>query len=104
MRYVDKFTNGKVPGLHRDMRPMPPKSFDHLSSLCKVHQQLDLFMWLQNKFPTNAVEVLRAAHLRDTTVSMINKALHDADKLSLNHDYISKDSRVRQEYENMKIK
>ena len=104
MRYVDKLTNGKVPGLHRDMRPMPPKSFDHLSSLCKVHQQLDLFMWLQNKFPTNAVEVLRAAHLRDTTVSMINKALHDADKLSLNHDYISKDSRVRQEYENMKIK
>jgi len=98
LRYVEKYTTGKVPGLHYSMQPKAAKSFDHLADLCSVHHQLELFLWLQNKLPSNAVEVLRAVTLKDKTIEMINNGLFKAEKLSLSYDYISKDVRFKKEW------
>ena len=98
MRYLEKYSSGKVPGVHREMRPRPVKSFDSLADLCGVHSQLELFLWLQNKLPSNAVEVLRANTLRERTIELINMGLLNAEKLSLRHDYVQKDVRVKKKW------
>ncbi|KAL7527736.1 hypothetical protein ACHAXR_007600 [Thalassiosira sp. AJA248-18] len=98
LRYVEKYSSGKTPGIHSSMRPKPAKSFEHLSDLCSVHHQLELFLWLQNKLPSNAVEVVRAVTLKERTIDMINNGLFNAEKLSLRHDYISKDENVKRKW------
>ncbi len=95
MRYVETYSSGKVPGVQNSMRPRAAKSFNHLADLCSLHHQLELFLWLQGKLPSNAVEVVRAVAMKDRTIELINKGLLEADKLSLDHDYISKDLRVK---------
>lgn len=96
MRYVEKHSAGKSPGIHRSMCPREAKTFHGLSELCSVYQELDLFLWLQTKLPSNAVESARAQKLREDTMEMINKALINSDKLSLEKfDYVYKDNRWR---------
>lgn len=56
MRYVEKHSRGKVPGIHRSMRPRESTTFNGLSDLCSIYHELDLFLWLQGKLPSNAVE------------------------------------------------
>lgn len=98
LRFIEKYSSGKVPGLHRTMRPRPAKSFDQLADLCSVHNQLELFLWLQKKFPSNAVEVLQAGALLERTTVMINSGLYNAEKLKSQHDYISKDVRQKKRW------
>lgn len=95
MRYVETYSNGKVPGVQNSLRPRPAKSFNHLADLCSLHHQLELFLWLQGKLPSNAVEVIRAAAMKERAIELINSGLLDAENLSLDHDYISKDSRIK---------
>ena len=95
VRYVETYSNGKVPGVQNSMRPRSAKSFNQLADLCSIHHQLELFLWLQGKLPSNAVEVVRAAAMKERTIELINSGLMDAEKLSLDHDYISKDVRVK---------
>merc|ERR1711957_637042 len=97
MRYLEKYTNSEVPGLSHQMQPKAAESLDHLSNLCSVHHQLELFLWLHNKFPSNIVEAHRAVTLIDRTTEMINNGLLKADKLSLNHDYVYSDARRKKE-------
>ncbi len=40
--------------------------------------------------------------MKQNTIHFINEALHKADKLSLNHDYVSKDMRVKRAWSNEK--
>ena len=96
LRYLERHSIGKVPGIHRTMRPREAKTFHGLSDLCSIYQELDLFLWLQGKLPSNAVEEARALKMRDDTVDLINKALMDADKLSLEkYDYVYRDTTWR---------
>lgn len=96
MRYVDKHSIGKVPGVHRSMKPREAKTFHGLSELCSIYQELDLFLWLQDKLPSNAVEAARALKMKEDTMSLINKALTHSDGLSLEkYDYVVKDSNWR---------
>ncbi|KAL9191173.1 hypothetical protein ACHAXT_000879 [Thalassiosira profunda] len=98
MKYVESYTHGKVPGVLHSMRPRPAKSLDKFSALCNVHHQLDLFVWLQNKLPTNAVEVARANTFKERASELINKGLLNAEKLSLEHCYVAKDLRVKKHF------
>lgn len=96
MRYVEKHSVGKSPGIHRSMRPKEAKTFHGLSELCSIYQELDLFLWLQSKLPSNAVEEARALKMKEETIEMINKALTEADKLSLEkYDYVNRDNSWR---------
>lgn len=81
-------------------------SITHISVFCplqSIYQEIDLFLWLHGKFPSNAVEQISALSMKQDTINFINEALHKADKLSLNHDYISKDMRVKRTWSNEKI-
>jgi len=95
LRYVETYMSGKVPGLHSSMRPRPAKSLGNLAELCTMHGQLELFLWLQTKLPSNVVEVIRAVTLKERTIEMINSGLYRSEHLSLNHDYIAKDLNVK---------
>jgi len=100
MRYIETFSCGNVPGLHRVMRPRPASSFDHLTELCSVHNHLELFIWLQGTLPSNAVEKLRAQAWKETTKEMINKGLQKTERLALAYDYVHKDIRIKKAYAN----
>jgi len=95
MRYLETYTEGKVPGIHHALRPRPAKSFQHLADLCGTHHSLELFIWLQGVLPSNAVEMLRARALKETAIELINTGLHQTDRLQLKHDYVSKDVRIK---------
>ncbi|KAL7519253.1 hypothetical protein ACHAWX_004038 [Stephanocyclus meneghinianus] len=97
LRYVEKYSKGKVPGIHRSMRPKEPTSFNNLAELCSVYHELDLFLWLQSKLPSNnAVEEVRAQAMKEETIEKINRGLARADRLSLDrYDYLSRDNNLR---------
>ncbi|KAL3792854.1 hypothetical protein HJC23_004779 [Cyclotella cryptica] len=97
LRYVEKLSIGKVPGIHRSMRPKEPTSFSNLAELCSVYHELDLFLWLLKKLPSsNAVEEVRAHALKEETIEKINRGLARADRLSLDrYDYLSRDNSLR---------
>lgn len=97
LRYVEKYSTGKVPGIHRSMRPQEPSSFHNLAELCSVYHELDLFLWLQSKLPSNnAVEEVRAQAMKEDAIEKINTGLARADRLSLDkYDYLSRDNNLR---------
>lgn len=97
MRYVEMYVSGKTPGVHRSMRPREATSFHNLTELCTVHHELELFLWLQSKLPTNAVEQARALAMKEDAIEKINEGLSKANKLklSMKHDYVSKDVGVK---------
>lgn len=97
LRYVEKYSKGKVPGIHRSMRPKEPTSFNNLAELCSVYHELDLFLWLQSKLPSNnALEEVRAQAMKEETIEKINRGLARADRLSLDrYDYLSRDNNLR---------
>lgn len=67
-----------------------------LAELCSIYHELDLFIWLQNKLPSNAVEAARANAMKEETIEKINLGLAHADKLRLDrYDYVSKDKNLR---------
>ncbi len=84
-----KLSRGEVCGLPSRSVPKSAKNFDDLSYLCNIYGDVDLFLWLQFKFPpSNAVEQQTAIARKETTLQFINEALANTDQLDLKHDYI----------------
>lgn len=97
LRFAEKLASGEAPGLKQNMRPNKPKSFDDLATLCSLYHEIELFLWLQNKFPPcNMVEQQAALLIKERTTEMINECLTNTEKLELNHCYHSRDRRLRQ--------
>ena len=98
--FATKVSQGEVFGL--PSRPVPKKanSFDDLSHLCNIYADVDLFMWLQFKFPpANAVEAATALSRKELTMEYINDALSITDHLKLDHCYIKTANRNRRVWE-----
>jgi hypothetical protein len=79
------------------MYPKPAKTFDDLGQLCSVHNELELFLWLHNRFPAtaNVVERQSALALKEKTINYINEGLA-SDSLKVDHCYILRDQKLRQ--------
>lgn len=86
----------QVSGLTNRMIPSPPRTFEDLARLCGIFSDLDLFLWLQNKFPPgNYIEQQNALALKETAIRMIGEALEKTGKLRLKHCYVTRDKEVR---------
>jgi hypothetical protein len=96
-RFAIKHAAGEASGLGRTILK-PPKTFEHMSNLCSVHNELELFLWLHNKFPGNIVEQQAALALKEQAISYISKGLIETERLRLDHCYIKRDNFVRQAY------
>ena len=78
---------------------------DDLSQLCSIHNQLELFLWLHNKFPgSNVMEQQSALALKERTISLINKGLAKSERLSLRHCYIKRDAIIRAKWKGRQSK
>jgi hypothetical protein len=62
---------------------------------------LELFLWLQNKFNRNALEIQTALARKEATTAFINTALRDAEKLKLNHCYLKRDRAIRAKWQEL---
>lgn len=74
--FATKISHGEAFGL--PLRPVPnkAKSFDDQSYVCNIYADVDLFMWLQYKFPPgNAVELAVVLARKERTMEFINAAL-----------------------------
>ena len=95
-KFAAKVAVGEVPGLPQTLRPKYPASFDDLSRLCSIYSHLELFLWLQNKFPpVNVMEQQAAMSRRERTIELIGEGLTISDKLKLDHSYIGRDLKLR---------
>ena len=95
--FAIKLSSGQTAGLTRNMYPKPAKTFDDLGQLCSVHNELELFLWLHNRFPAtaNVVERQSALALKEKTINYINEGLA-SDSLKVDHCYILRDQKLRQ--------
>ena len=94
-RFAEKYSIGGVSGLPNRTIPRKPRNLEELSTLCNIFSDVDLFLWLQNKFPPgNCIEQQNALAIRDTTIQLIGEAL--ASNLRHTHSYINRDKRVRE--------
>lgn len=94
--FAMKVSQKEVFGLPSRSVPKKAKSFDDLSYLCNIYSDVDLFMWLQYKFPPgNAVELATALARKEQTMEFINKALSATEKLKLEHCYLKTAQRLR---------
>jgi ATP-dependent RNA helicase SUPV3L1/SUV3 len=104
-RFAVKLASGEVPGLSQRLRPMRPKSFDDLSNLCSIYSDLELFLWLQNKFPpVNMMEQQAVLSRKERTIAMIGEGLHTSDKLKLEHSYVNRDLMLRDGFKSRQAK
>jgi hypothetical protein len=95
-RFATKLSVGEVPGLPQNLRPKHPSTFDDLSRLCSVYSLLELFLWLQNKFPpVNLMELQTALSRKERTIELIGEGLALSDRLKLGHSYINRDLMLR---------
>ena len=100
VKYGQKMAAGEVPGLTRSSPLKRAKTFNDLASLCSVYSEVELFLWLQNKFPPiNLMEQQTALAKRDLTSDLISQALADAEKLRLDHCHIDRDKKMRKTWE-----
>ena len=98
--FATKVSQGEVFGLPSRPVPKKAKSFDDLSHLCNIYADVDLFMWLQFKFPPgNAVELAAALARKERTMEYINSALLITEQLKLNHCYLEMSNRHRRVWE-----
>lgn len=75
-RFAQKMAVGQVAGLTHSMIPRPAQTFDHLSRLCAIFNELELFMWLQHKFPPgNMMEQLAAQARKEKAIEYIAEGL-----------------------------
>lgn len=93
-----KYSTGQAAGISKSMIPKPAKSFDDIGTLCSLHNELELFIWLHNRFPanTNAVEQQTALAMKEKAIALINIGISESDKLKINHCYVARDQRLRQ--------
>ena len=100
-QFAKKMSAGEVSGLKNRIIPRKPKNFDDLAQLCGIFSDLDLFLWLQNKFPPgNVIEQKNASALKETAIRLIGEALEQTGTLRLKHCYISRDKQVRNIWRN----
>ena len=104
--------------------PNPADSFDDLSNLCSIVNQVDLYFWVQRRFPNQVAdtsdldqvdndddddnepsyqermeeEQALAMERREDAVNYINDALMETDSLSLKHNYHEQDYWIRRRY------
>jgi ATP-dependent RNA helicase SUPV3L1/SUV3 len=98
--FATKVSQGEVFGLPSRPVPKKAKSFDDLSHLCNIYADVDLFMWLQYKFPPgNAVELATALARKEQTMEYINAALSITEQLKLNHCYLKMSNQHRSAWE-----
>jgi hypothetical protein len=82
------------------MIPRRPSSFEDLSRLCGIFNDLELFLWLQKKFPpANMMEMQAALARKEHTIKFISESLVLTDKLKLNHCYVMRDQRLREQWQ-----
>ena len=75
-------------------------SFDDMALLCSMYSEVELFIWLQNKFPPiNLMEQQAALARKDVIASYINLGLKEAESLRLKHSYIQRDVLLRSTWE-----
>lgn len=95
-RFAAKLSAGEGSGLPNRMILRQPKTFEDLAQLCGMFSDLDLFLWLQNKFPPgNYIEKQNAAALKENAIRMIGEALERTGTLKLRHCYLARDQQVR---------
>lgn len=98
--FATKVSQGEVFGLPTRPVPKRARSFDDLSHLCNIYADVDLFMWLQYKFPPgNAVELAAALARKERTMEFINSALLITEQLKLDHCYLKMSSHHRRVWE-----
>ena len=77
-RFAAKKAAGQSSGLTKNMIPKPPKTFNDLAKLCLVFSELELFLWLQRKFPPGNMIEQQAAHsMRELAIKYISDGLNN---------------------------
>lgn len=77
-RFASKKALGQSSGLTNNMIPKPPKTFTDLARLCLIFGELELFLWLQRKFPPgNMIEQQAANAMRDRAIQYISDGLNN---------------------------
>jgi hypothetical protein len=77
-RFVAKKSTGQSSGLTKNMIPKPPQTFGDLAKLCLIFSELELFLWLQRKFPPgNMIEQQAANTLRERAIEYISDGLNN---------------------------
>jgi len=75
-QFARKLADKEIAGLSNQMTPKKPMSLDDLTNLCHLFNSLELFLWLQNKFPPgNIMEQHTAMTRREKTVELIGQGL-----------------------------
>jgi Mitochondrial degradasome RNA helicase subunit C terminal len=75
-RFATKKAAGQHSGLTKNMIPKAAKSFEDLARLCGIFSELELFLWLQRKFPPgNMMEQQAANVLRERAIQLISTGL-----------------------------
>ena len=75
-RFAAKKAKGQSSGLTKNMIPKPPKTFSDLAQLCVIFNELELFLWLQRKFPPgNMIEQQAANSMRERAIQYIADGL-----------------------------
>lgn len=80
-RFAAKKATGQSSGLTNNMIPKPPKTFRDLARLCLIFGELELFLWLQRKFPPgNMIEQQAANAMRERAIAYISDGLNNVRK------------------------
>ena len=104
LKFAEKLAQGQASGLSTNSISLKQaKSFDDLASLCELHNDLDLFLWLHGRFPGNAMEQQTALTLKQRAIECIEEGLQETEDLQLKHNYIQRDARLRRSFENAKF-
>ena len=75
-RFAAKKASGQHSGLTKNMIPKAAKTFEDLARLCSIFSELELFLWLQRKFPPgNMMEQQAANVLRERAIQLISTGL-----------------------------
>lgn len=99
LSYAQKLAAGEVAGLTRGGIFKRAQSFFDLANLCGSYSEVELFIWLQNKFPPiNLMEQQAALSRKEKAASFINLALQETDKLKLEHCYVKRDAALRSKW------
>ena len=94
--FAVKLAAGEVAGLNNSSVPKPPRNLDELAQLCNLFNEIELFLWLQRKFPPgNIMEQHTANTRRELTIQYIGQGLAQSDKLRVKHCYIKRERRLR---------
>lgn len=75
-KFAGKLAKGEVPGLSHHTIPKRARNFSDLARLCHIFSELDLFLWLQKKFPpANLMERQSALSRREQSAHFIGEGL-----------------------------